>query len=90
MANVKKLTPRMLRKMVLQEKKRYVESLEQGKDDTAKVEAEEVDADELATTLEKDLDHLKVLKIKEQRLRTAIRKVNEAKKRVRQRVIKRI
>ena len=68
MARVKKLTPRMLKKMVLQEKRRLRETLEQGKDDAAKVDAEEADADEQAETLEKDIDYIKVLKIEERKL----------------------
>ena len=65
MARIKRLTPQMLRKMVLQEKKRVRETLELGIEDVEKAAAKtpEVDADKQADTLEKDVDFLKVLKI---------------------------
>ena len=63
MARVKKLTPRMLKRMVLQEKRRLRETLEQGKDDASKVDAEEADADEAKIApLKTDYGHLSVLK----------------------------
>ena len=68
---VKKLTPGMLRKMIVQERRRLRETsdpIAAGVEDPEKVSAEEVDADAQADTLEKDIDHLKVLKIKEAKL----------------------
>ena len=90
MARVKKLTPRMLKRMVLQEKRRLRETLEQGKDDASKVDAEEADADEQAETLEKDIDYIKVLKIEERKLQRKLRRVNEAKKKLRRRVLRKL
>ena len=90
MARVKKLTPRMLKRMVLQEKRRLRETLEQGEEDPTKVDAEEADADEQADTLEKDIDYIKVLKIEERKLRKKLRRVNEAKKKLRRRVIRKL
>ena len=63
-----KLTPRIIRKIIAEEKARLRETLEQEKEDPSKVDAEEVDADEYAKSLEKDVDHLKALKISEARI----------------------
>ena len=90
MARVNRLTPRMLKRMVLQEKARLRETLEQGEEDVTKVDAEEVDADEQADALEKDIDYIKVLKIEERKLRRKLRRVNEVKKKLRRRVLKKL
>ena len=53
---VKRLTPRGLKAMIMEEaKKLHLETLEQGKEDSEKVDAEEVDAGEFAGSLEKDI-----------------------------------
>jgi len=76
-----KLTPRILRRMIQEEKRRSVfETLEQGKVDSEKVDAEEVEAGDLATALEKDLDHLKALKIQEASTRRRLKRILESKK----------
>jgi len=90
MAKAKKLTPRMLKRMVLQEKRRLRETLEQGEEDATKVDAEEADADEQADTLEKDIDYIKVLKIEERKLQKKLRRVNEARKKLRRRVLRKL
>jgi hypothetical protein len=90
MARVNRLTPRMLKRMVLQEKTRLKETLEQGQEDSTKVDAEELDADEQADALEKDIDYIKVLKIEERKLRRKLRRVNEVKKKLRRRVLKKL
>ncbi|MBK23582.1 MAG: hypothetical protein CME70_06205 [Halobacteriovorax sp.] len=95
MANVRKLTPKMLRRLVLEEKRKLarrirLETLEQGKDDPEKVDAQELDADEQAGALEKDLDHLKVLKVEMKRLQRRAAKVNEARKKLRRKVLRKL
>ena len=90
MAKIRKLTPRMLRNMVLEEKSRISEVLEQEEEDSEKIDAEETDADELADSLEKDIDYMKALKIQERKLRKNLKRVSEAKKRIQRRFIKRI
>ena len=90
MARVNRLTPRMLKRMVLQEKTRLKETLEQGQEDSTKVDAEELDAYEQADALEKDIDYIKVLKIEERKLRRKLRRVNEVKKKLRRRVLKKL
>tara|TARA_B100001094_G_scaffold322969_1_gene373079 strand:- start:2338 stop:2613 length:276 start_codon:yes stop_codon:yes gene_type:complete len=82
MANNIKLTPSLLKKIVLQEKKKIMETLEQGKEESEKIKADEVDADELADSLEKDIDFMAALKIKESMLKKKYQKVQVAKKRL--------
>lgn len=82
MAKNIKLTPSLLRRIVLEEKKKIMETLEQGKEESEKVSAEETDADELADTLEKDIDFMAALKIQESMLKKKFKKVQIAKKRL--------
>ena len=84
------MTPRQLRMFVTSEARRLSETLEQGKDEAEDVAVDEVDADALANTLEKDLDHMKALKIKEGRLKKNLVKIEEAKKVLRSRIMKRL
>jgi|TARA_B110000467_G_C18308988_1_gene476680 hypothetical protein len=87
-----KLTPKLLRKIVLEERERILESdpIEAGIDDVEKVDAEEKDADEQQDTLAKDIDHMKALKIEEARLVKRFKMVREAKQRLKTRVIKQL
>ena len=73
----KKMTATALRRFVMKEAAKLSGEL----DDVSKVEAEEVDADGFADTLEQDLDMYKAMKIKEARMRRQYRKlVREARK----------
>jgi hypothetical protein len=72
MAKIKKLTPSLLKKIVLEEKKKIENVLEASK---AKAKAKEVDADKLADTLEKKVDYAKALKIREAKIRMQLDKV---------------
>ena len=93
MAKRTKLTPKLLRKIVLEERARILKEsdpIEAGVDDVAKVDAEEKDADEQQDTLAKDIDHMKALKIEEARLVKRFKKIREAKKRLANRVIKQL
>ncbi len=91
---VRKLTPSLLRRMVLEEKKRMMretsDPVAAGVEDPEKVSAEETDADEMADTLEKDIDHMKALKIHERQLKRKLRRIAEAKKKIRTRVLHRL
>jgi hypothetical protein len=58
--------------------------------DIEKVSAEEVDADEMADTLEKDIDYLKALKIHEAKLVSKLNRLRGAKTRLRRRITKSI
>ena len=89
-----KLSPKMLRRMVLEEKARLVretsDPIDAGVDEPEDVEADETEAGDEADTLAKDIDHLKVLKIEEARLYHRLVKINEKKNRLKKRVLKRI
>ncbi len=86
MAKKIKLTPALLKKIVLQEKRKILESLESGelepveKADAA--DAEKVDADDLADSIEQDIDWMAALKIQESILKKRYAKVQKAKKRL--------
>ena len=92
MARIKRLTPKMLRKMVLQEKKRVRETLELGQEEVEKAAAKtpEVDADDQANTLEKDVDFLKVLKIQERKYAVKLRRIQEAKVQLKKRILRKL
>ncbi len=91
---VRKLTPNSLKRMIQQEARRLQretsDPLAAGIDDSAKVKAEETDADELAGSLEKDVDYIKALKIHEKKLRRDLRRIKEAKIKLGQRIADKI
>jgi hypothetical protein len=87
---MKRMSTSQLRLLVRQEARRLSETLEQGKEEAEDVNAKEVEADDLANVLEKDLDHMKALKIKEVRLKRNLKKIVEAKKSIRTRIMKRL
>jgi hypothetical protein len=68
-----KLTPALLRKLVLEEVSKLKSD---AVDNDAAVET---DADELADSLEKHIDFIKALKIKESKLNASLKKVREQK-----------
>ena len=90
----RKLTPAILRKIVLQEKRRMMKETSDpvaaGIEDPEKVDAEETDAVEYAGSLEKDIDHMKALKVHERKLRLKLKKIQEAKKKIRNRVVRKL
>jgi hypothetical protein len=67
-----KLTDRLLKKMIEEELTKLTET------DEVDAEAEEVEAGDEASTLEKKIDFIKALKIEEARLNKRKRKINEA------------
>ena len=86
----RKLTPTLLRKIVLLEQRKMSESLEQGKEDIEKVEAEEVPAKDLANSIEQDIDWMKALKIQERRIIKKLTEVRKAQRRVRVKLKKKL
>ena len=75
--STKKMSASSLRKFVMREAAKLSGELE----DVSKVQAEEVEADEYAETLEQDIDMYKAMQIKEARMRRQYRKlVREARK----------
>ena len=93
MARIKKLTPAMLRRMVLQERRKLRETsdpIAAGIEDVEKVSADEVDADDYAGSLEKDIDYIKALKIHERKLKKQLKRIQEAKTKLKKRVVRKI
>lgn len=82
-----KLTSKLLRKIIEEEVQGFgdAEDVEKKADET-----EEVDADELAGTLEKDIDYMKALKIEEARTVRRLKKIQEAKRRTLNKLYKKI
>jgi hypothetical protein len=89
----KLLTPDVLRRIILEEKERLLRESDpfmDGISDVEKVEAEEVEPEDLADTLAKEIDHIKALKIKESKLVNEVRAVREAQNILRKRVLKKL
>jgi len=82
MAKKIRLTPALLKKLVLEEKRKIQETLEQDEEAVEKVDAEEVDADEMADSLEQNIEWMAALKIQESILKRKYAKVQKAKKRL--------
>jgi len=89
MAKTVKLTPELLRKIVLEERARMLREAAgedhflTGDDSPEDVEAGEVEAADYADTLAQNIDYMKALKIHEQRLQAKLRHVQEAKAKLR-------
>ena len=95
MSRTMKLTPTLLRKIVLEERARMLREASQ--DPIAgnaahpeDIEATETDAADLAGTLEQNIDYMKALKIHEARLAAKLRKIQEAKSKVRNRIVRKL
>ena len=86
----RKITPVLLKKMIFEEAAKLRETLEQGKEDSQKVDADETGADEFAKSLEKDIDYLQALKIHESILKEKLGKVLKAKKVIKRRITKKV
>jgi ABC-type phosphate transport system auxiliary subunit len=88
MSKVVKLTPSILRQIVLEEKARLSGKPVQ----TAKVakETEEVAADDLAHSLAKEIDHYKGLREEAERLAQRLSKINEASQRLRSKILRKL
>jgi hypothetical protein len=76
---IRKITPNLLK-----------EALEQGKVDSEKIDAEETEAEDLAGSIELDIDYMKALQIHEKRLRLKMKQIKEAKNILKKRISKRI
>lgn len=92
MPKTMKLTPALLRRIVLEERARMMresaksDPVASGKAHPSDISPDEVDADGYADTLAQDIDHMKALKIQEAQLAAKLRRIQEAKRRVRARV----
>jgi hypothetical protein len=83
----KKLTASLLRQIVKEEAAKFggVESTE----DVAK-ETEEVEPEDVANTLEKQIDYVKALKVEESRLVKKLNRLREVKTRSLKRLVKKV
>ena len=90
---IKRITEKTLRKLILSEVAKLSGKLE----DTEKVKAEEVDAKDLANSIENDVDHYKELKEQEDKLFKAhlslvkrARKIREARKKAKRKILRKL
>jgi hypothetical protein len=80
---VRKLTPALIRRLVKEEKEKYEKDVK-----AAASKTKEVEADEFADTLEKHIDYMAALKIKEANLRKQLQQIAEQRKLVRAKIAK--
>ena len=87
-----KLTPNVLRNMVLKEvaSLKAKSSMQQMKDAAVAAAVEEVEPKDLADTLVKDIDHVKALKLEETKLIERLNEIRESKRRTIKSITKRI
>ena len=92
MSRRKKITPSLIRKMIQEEKQRLNETLELGlkHPSEAAKRTREVDANKYASTLEACLDHYKACKLKEAKLMEQLAFVQEAKRRLKKRLLSKL
>lgn len=81
---VKKLTSSLLKRLIDEEVSKKFGDMSSTED--ASKETSEVDADELADTLEKHIDYAKALKIEAARVSKRLRRIQEARKRILRRI----
>ena len=86
----RKITPNLLKKMIFEEAAKLRETLEQGKEDSEKIDADETEASDYAQALEKDIDYLQALKIHESILKRKLGRVLKAKKVLKTRITKKV
>ena len=86
---VRKITPDVLKKIIVQEARKIQKEVAQEKAKRPEdVTADEVDAEDYADTLAKQVDHLKALKIHEARLQKKLAQIQEAKTLIRKNINK--
>ena len=85
----RKLTKQKLRRLINEERARLAETLELGLShpEEAPAKTKEVDASKLADTLEACMDHYKACQIKEAQLVKQLKKIQEAKRLLKKRII---
>lgn len=94
MAKPRKLTIPLLRQLVLEEKAKILAEAKKSKKgkmvdpESVASKTREIDADEYADTLEKHVDHLAMLKIKESKLLDELAMIRNQKDRVRRRIVR--
>jgi hypothetical protein len=85
---MKKLNPKSLKRLVLEELSKMTGELKDVKDVVKDVEEKE--ASEYATALEQNIDFMKALNIQEARLVKKLKRIQEAKKKIQNKLLKEI
>ncbi|MAG25299.1 hypothetical protein CMI47_06935 [Candidatus Pacearchaeota archaeon] len=85
MSTIKKLTPALLKSLVLDEKRKLAES---GLPGAAADDTKEVDADSLASTLSNKIDHAKKLGLAEARLTKNLKRVRRIRDAIKSQILK--
>ena len=85
---MKKLNPKSLKRLVLEELSKMTGELKDVKD-VAK-DVEETEASEYASALEQNIDFMKALNIQEARLVKKLKRIQEAKKKIQNKLLKEI
>ena len=86
----RKLTNNVLRRLIKEERKKLQETLELGlshPEDVAK-RTKEIKAEKYASTLEDAVNHYKLMKLKEAKLKKQLQKIQEAKRVLKKRMLK--
>lgn len=80
---VRKITPEVLKRIIVQEaRKLQMEAAQEDADHPSDVDAKETDASEVADSVEHKIDYMKALDIHEKRLRAKLAKIQEAKAKI--------
>jgi hypothetical protein len=92
MARRRKLTPRILRKIIAEESRKINETLEMGlkHPSEAPKRTKEVDASKYADSLEACMDYYKMCCIKEEKVLEHLKIIREAKRRLKKKLISKI
>ena len=84
----RKLNSKGLRKYVISQARKLQKEAALGKiEDVSKVKAQEYQAGEEADTIESDIDFMKALKIKEQKLIRQVKALREARRKLRSKIL---
>lgn len=86
----RKLTNSVLKRLINEERKKLQETLELGlkhPEEVAK-RTKEVDANKYANTLEDAINHYKLMKLKESKLKRQLRKIQEQKRVLKKKLLK--
>ncbi len=92
MARTKKLTPRVLRRIIAEESAKLNETLEMGlkHPSEAPKRTKEVDAHKYADSLEACMDYYKMCCIKEEKVLKHLKVIQEAKRRLKKKMISKL
>ena len=86
----RKLTNRVLKRLVREERQKLQETLELGLNHPSEAakRTKEIDADKYAKTLEDAINHYKLMKLKEAKLKKQLQKIQETKRILKKRMLR--